>query len=129
MYIPPSERMKKVHVWLGTTAADEETYNAYFDQDEDVSQFSNDIGLDEEYDEDFIGILPIFKNQRLVAEVLANEVPLAIESLTYAIAACERHGIEFVNALFYLTDSTVNIEDPKDNYNGLKYLGVFESAL
>jgi len=59
MYISPTERIKKIHLWLGTTAVDEQTYFSYFQQENGISQFAYDIGLDEEYDEDMIGILPI----------------------------------------------------------------------
>ncbi|MGN7986167.1 immunity 22 family protein [Pedobacter sp. 22226] len=122
--------MKKVHVWIGTTMADEENFYAYFNQDEDISQFSKDLGTGEEYDEDFIGILPLFKSQVPVVEVLVNQIPIAVRSIIYAAASCERYGIESVNAAFYLTDSTVNVPDagPK-SYNGLRYVGVFDSAL
>ncbi|MGM9475221.1 immunity 22 family protein [Pedobacter sp. GSP4] len=122
--------MSKVHIWIGTTTADEETFNAYFDQEEEMSRFSQDIGLDEEYDEDFIGILPIMDREYPVAEIIANKIPISIESLTYAVASCDRYGMESANAAFYLTDSKVEIEKPiRDHYNELKYLGVFESAL
>lgn len=127
MYIPPSERMKKVHVWMGAATAGEESYNAYFNQEEGISQFSKDIGMEEEYDEDFIGILPLFRKALSVEEVLRKEVPIAIESIPDAVAACERYGLQSVNAVFYLTDSTIDVVE--GSYNGLQYIGEFDSGL
>ena len=54
----PLERMKKIHLWIGTTTKTQEEYDEYSDQDHDTSPFATDIGI-EEYDEDFIGIIPL----------------------------------------------------------------------
>lgn len=130
MYISPTERMKKIHLWVGTTTADEETYNEYFDQEDDISQFSKDIGFNEEYDEDFIGILPLFGKEIPVEDILENEVPLDKNSVAEVLEICKKMGIEKANAAFYLTDSSITVEEPyKDEYNGLKYIGEYKSAL
>jgi len=130
MYISPVERMKKIHLWIGTTAVDEAVYNLYFDQEDELSQFSKDIGLAEEYDEDFIGILPIFKNPPPIKELLEKEIPIDKDSIAEVLAVCETMGIHSINAAFYLTDSAIAIAKPnKKEYNGLRYLGEYKSAL
>jgi hypothetical protein len=130
MYISPVERMKIIHLWIGTTAVDEAVYNLYFDQEDELSQFSKDIGLAEEYDEDFIGILPIFKNPPTVKVLLEKEIPIDKDSIAEVLAVCETMGIHSINAAFYLTDSTITIAKPnKKEYNGLRYLGEYKSAL
>jgi hypothetical protein len=130
MYISPTERVKKIHLWIGTTELSEKDYYRYFDQDEETSLFAKEIGLDGEYDEDFIGILPLFERQLPVIEILQNEVPLDHGSITQAMKTCNQLGINTANAVFYVTDSALIVEEPyKSDYNGLSYLGMFKSAL
>jgi hypothetical protein len=130
MYISATERMKKIHLWLGNTAVDEQTYFNYFQQEDSISQFAYDIGLDGEYDEDMIGILPISETPIPAQEVLQKKVPIDTGSISHAEIAFKRSGIDTVNAVFYLTDSSITIKEPyKNNYNGLIYIGVFDSAL
>jgi len=130
MYISPTERMKKIHLWLGNTAADEQTYFNYFDQEDEISQLGRDIGLDEEYDEDMIGILPIFEKQVTVKEVLEKKVPIDNSSISEAEKASQKLGITTANAAFYITDSSIIIKEPyKKDYNGLSYIGEFRSEL
>lgn len=46
MYISATKRMKKIHIWIGTTFKTEDEYYNYFEQ-----EFAQDIGVDE-YDGD-----------------------------------------------------------------------------
>jgi len=130
MYISPTERMKKIHLWMGNTAADEQAYFSYFQQDDETSQFGEDIGLDGEYDEDMIGILPLSEEPIPVQEVLQKKVPIDLESIPQAEIVLEKLGISTANAAFYLTDSSVTVQEPyQKDYNGLSYIGIFKSAL
>jgi hypothetical protein len=43
MYISPTERMKKIHLWIGNTAAVEQAYFSYFQQDGETSRFGEKI--------------------------------------------------------------------------------------
>ncbi|WP_113948128.1 immunity 22 family protein [Pedobacter miscanthi] len=130
MYISPTERMKVIHLWMGNTALDEKTYYEYFEQEEKISHFGRNIGLDEEYDEDMIGILPIFEKPVTVQEVLQKKVPIDISSISAAIKAAGQAGINTVNAVFYITDSSITVKEPHQaDYNGLSYIGAFKSAL
>jgi hypothetical protein len=129
MYVSPVERMKKIHIWIGITTLSEEKYNEYFNQDNGTSLFYRDLGIDEEYDEDFIGILPIFKEPLTAEKIIADEIPIDKGDLSIAIDACNKLNIRTANAVFYLTDSSVNISKTKETYNGLKYIGIYNSSL
>lgn len=129
MYISPVERIKKIHIWIGKTSKSEEDYESYFDQEEEVSQFATDIGLDSEYDEDFIGIIPLLPEEKYVSFVLKEETPIHPSEITSAENKCKELGIENANAVFYLTDSSVVVNESNRKYNDLYYIGVFDSSL
>ncbi|MDR1460963.1 MAG: immunity 22 family protein [Campylobacteraceae bacterium] len=124
MYTSSTERMKKIHIWMGFSQKTEEEYNEYFNQDNGVSLFYKDLNIDEEYDEDFIGIIPVFDEAVGVENILKNEIPVDEEEVHKALEECSKLNIKTVNAVFYLTDANVVINKPyKENYNGLKYTG------
>ena len=139
MYISPIERMKKVHIWIGKNSLNEEDYEKYFeldcstegdfeDPDYRICQFCKDIG-EVWYDEDFIGIIPIFDQAVSIREIL-QEVPIAETDIEKVTSKCDELEMKTANAVFYLTDSQVEVPRPyKDSYNGLKYIGVFGSCL
>jgi hypothetical protein len=130
MYISPTERMKIIHLWMGNTALDEKAYYDYFEQEDEISHFGRDIGLNGEYDEDMIGILPISEKPVTLQEVLQKNIPIDISSIATAVKAAEQAGIDTVNAVFYITDSSITVKEPyKKDYNGLSYIGAFKSAL
>jgi hypothetical protein len=128
MYIDAVERMKKIHIWIGNTSLNQEKYDKYFSQDDDVSDFFKDLGIFEEYDEDFIGIIPIFKEALPIEEIFKKEIPINNKDVTKAINECRKLDVLYANAVVFLTDSTVLISDIKDSYNGLKYIGLFKSC-
>jgi hypothetical protein len=121
MYISPTERMKKIHIWIGVTSKSEEEFFNYFDQDNDNSQFSKDIALNSEYDEDFIGIIPMDRNIP-IKEIFENDVPIDTDDIPQVEKECYKLGLESANAVFYLTDSSVKIENIGKKYNGLYYI-------
>jgi len=128
MYISPLQRMKKIHIWIGTTSKSEEEFEKYFDQDNEISEFALDIGI-EEYDEDFIGIIPIFSKTESI-DTLLKEIPLKQHLYDTVVNKCKELGIINGNAILYLTDSQVEVALPfKNKYNDLKYIGIFESSL
>lgn len=127
MYISPLERMKKIHLWIGTTSKSDEEWMAYFNQEDAISQFSIDIGIDE-YDEDFIGILPLFAEKTDIKSLL-DETPVSAEHMADAIKKIESLNIKAANAVFYLTDSSITpVEPVKDFYNDCQYIGVYDSS-
>ena len=77
------DRFDRVHLWLGTVTDSEDQYEQYFEQDslpEGVfCPFCKDIGLDEEYDEDYIGIIPLFPKvvslNKLLEAVAKMKIP------------------------------------------------------
>lgn len=128
MYISPLERMKKLHLWIGATTKSGEEWNRYFESENGLSQFSIDIGM-EEYDEDFIGILPLFDHAIDIAAVL-NEIPVDQNCIEDIIKTAHSLGTEKANAVFYLTDSSVKLMEPlKTHYNDCAYFGLYDSNL
>ncbi len=128
MYISPLERMKKVHIWIGTTSKNEDEFDRYFDQNNDLCQFCKDAGI-EQYDEDFIGIIPVFESETDIRDILA-EVPIDEKCIDLAVSNSTKLGIQKANAVFYLTDSSVSIEGYDNKlYNDLRYIGMFDSDL
>ncbi len=139
MYISPLERMKKIHIWIGSTNKSEENYLKYFELDYStegdfddpeykICGFCKDIN-ELWYDEDFIGIIPLFDEEIPVDELLKN-VPIASQEIENVIMKSKDLNIDKGNAIFYLTDSEVTIPGPyKSDYNGLKYIGQFDSDL
>lgn len=131
--------MSKIHVWIGITHKSEENYLQYFELDYStegdfeapeyrVCQFCKDIGK-KWYDEDFIGIIPILKKDVSVIEIL-QEIPIEQDEIRKVLSICKEMGLSSANAIFYYTDSELIIQKPyKDNYNDLKYIGVFNSSL
>lgn len=127
MYINPLVRMKKIHIWIGTFSKSEEEYDNYFNQENSQCQFCADFDI-EEYDEDFIGIIPLFK-EKISVQSLLDEVPIDEEDIPKALKTCEKKNIKNGNAIFYLTDSSVSIKDTEKSYNELIYIGMYNSSL
>lgn len=133
--------MSKIHIWIGTTTKTEEEYLKYFeldystegdfdDPDYKECQFCKDIS-EKWYDEDMIGIMPISKDCQPIAVLLKEIEPLLQKSEIAAINdKCKSLGLNHGNAIFYYTDSDLVINNPyKENYNDLKYIGIYNSSL
>jgi len=132
------------HVWIGTTALEEDEYRSYFRLDspgqgdyDDPNRkrcgFCLDLGIDR-YDEDFICIAPLLAAEE-DAESLLKKTPIRYEEICRARQRCTELGIEKANAVFcysvpkdddpYLL--VIDIDPRPDKvYNGLTYLGAFE---
>jgi hypothetical protein len=128
--------MNKVHLWIGSNFSSEEEYLQYFklNYDENVStddptykicDFCKDIGI-RWYDEYFIGIIPRFEQEEDLDTIL-EEAAVDIDELDRIKETCSNLGIEKANAIFWYQDAELEISKPyKENYSGLKYIGVFE---
>jgi hypothetical protein len=127
MYISPLERMKKIHIWTGYFSGNGDEFENYFNQEIPPCQFCTDIDMDE-YDEDYIGIIPLFE-EKVGVQYLLDKVPVDVDDISKVLEACKNKGIKEDNAIFYLTDSSVSIKNSEKDYNELKYLGLYNSSL
>ncbi|PHM59280.1 immunity 22 family protein [Xenorhabdus sp. KK7.4] len=126
----------RVHLWIGNNFSSEDEYIKYFELDYSVEgnfddpnyklcQFCKDVGL-QWYDEDFIGIIPRRDESVSIDEIL---VDAAVDQDEFQSIKdiCDRLGIKEANAIFWYQDSELHIYPPyKEQYNGLKYIGLFE---
>ncbi|MEB3900375.1 immunity 22 family protein [Pseudomonas putida] len=128
------ERYKKVHVWVGTNFSSEVDYLKYFELDHSVDLddpaykvcgFCRDIGI-KWYDEDFIGIMPRRAKEVSLDEILMDAA-VDSEHINALKVECLKLGINKANAIFWYSDAGTSISKPlKLNYNGLKYVGLYE---
>ena len=121
------DRFDRIHLWLGTITESEEKYEQYFEQDNlpegEFCSFCKDIGLNEEYDEDYIGIIPLFKKV-IPLKKLLKEAAIDTSSLPMVEERCKELGITGGNAILWYSDSNLTISSKK-KYNGLTYIGEF----
>ncbi|AXM94860.1 immunity 22 family protein [Pseudomonas plecoglossicida] len=128
------ERYEKIHVWVGSNFESEADYLKYFELDYSVDiddpaykvcGFCKDIGI-KWYDEDFMGIIPR-KPQEVSLDEIVKDSSVDPSELERLKASCVSNGINKANAIFWYSDGGVVIPEPlKANYNGLKYIGLFE---
>jgi len=128
------ERYEKIHVWVGSNFESEADYLKYFELDYSVDidnpaykvcGFCKDVGI-RWYDEDFIGIIPR-KSQEVNLDEIVKESSVDPSELERLKAGCVSNGINKANAIFWYSDGGVIVSEPlKSNYNGLKYIGLFE---
>lgn len=126
----------KVHLWIGTVHKTEKEYSKYFELDSStegdfddpnykVCEFCKDVGL-KWYDHDFIGIIPLFEDE-VDLDVILEEAAIDEEEWSKVKKICKNLGIDKANAIFWYQDPDLDIKKPyKDNYNGLKYIGLFQ---
>ncbi|KOS60269.1 immunity 22 family protein [Lysinibacillus agricola] len=130
--------MSKVHVWVGINNADDETFEKYFELDYDdpdmdiddplykVCQFCLDIN-EKWYDEDCIGVYK--EDSTLDVRIALEELSVSQETLLEIQDICIKKGLEEVNAMFYYMDSEIDVVDKNKLYNGLSYIGEFDTNL
>lgn len=94
-------------IWIGVITSTEEEYLTYFDEYQDPCGFCKDIE-EEEYDPDFIGIIPLF-DELVDIEILANETPLSIENIQRLVDDCQKMGISKGNAIVFYSGDTRKI--------------------
>lgn len=131
-----SDNHQKVHLWVGTNFQPEEQYLEYFKLDYSVEGdfddpayklcgFCRDIGT-KWYDEDFIGIIHRKDREVSLSEIL-EEAAVDSSEKASVVAQCLKLGINKANSIFWYADSNLEIKEPiKDEYNGLKYIGLFD---
>lgn len=127
MYLSPLERMKKVHIWIGTFSGSEKEYEDYFNLQDSPCRFCIDINTDE-FDEDFIGIIPLFNEEQDIS-ILLQQVPIDMDDIKNALTKCKAMELVKGNAVFYLTDVSLTIPNKEKSFNGLKYIGMYNSSL
>jgi len=127
MYLSPLERMKKVHIWIGTFSGSEKEYEDYFNLQDSPCRFCIDINTDE-FDEDFIGIIPLFSEEQDIS-ILLQQVPIDMGDIKNALIKCKAMELVKGNAVFYVTDVSLTIPNKKKSFNGLKYIGMYNSSL
>ena len=127
MYLSPLERMKKVHIWIGTFSGSEKEYEDYFNLQDSPCRFCIDINTDE-FDEDFIGIIPLFSEEQDIGILLQLE-PIDMGDIKSALIKCKAMELVKGNAVFYVTDVSLTIPNKEKSFNGLKYIGMYNSSL
>ena len=127
MYLSPLERMKKVHIWIGTFSGSEKEYEDYFNLQDSPCRFCIDINTDE-FDEDFIGIIPLFREEQDIG-ILLQQVPIDMGDIKSALIKCKAMELVKGNAVFYVTDVSLTIPNKEKSFNGLKYIGMYNSSL
>jgi hypothetical protein len=123
------------YLWIGTNFMPVEEYNKYFELDYTeeldspeykVCPFCKDIG-DNWYDEDFIGYPKPLQKEIDVGELIDKLISPGLECRQEIIEKCHQLGITKANALVWYKASEVELQKPyKENYNQLKYIGVFK---
>ncbi len=113
--------MSKIKIWTGFFKGNEEEYLQYFEEDDDCG-FCKDIH-EEEYDPDFIGIIPLF-NERLDIEKLATYTPLCIKSRKLLVDDCRSLGIKEGNAILFYSGDTREIKQG-EVFNQLIYINEY----
>lgn len=124
-----TERFRTAHLWVGNISIDEVEYLKYFDQDDleedECCNFCKDIGLNEEYDEDYIIIFPFLENPVSLGEVFSTEIPFENKNeMEKAIKICSEKGIEKINTFVFYSAPTLTVEKNR-KFNGLTYIGEF----
>lgn len=123
------------YLWIGTNFMPIEKYNKYFeldystedldDPDYKVCDFCKDIG-DNWYDEDFIGYPEPLKKEVDIGKLIDKLISPGLDCRQAIIDKCHSLGITKANALFWYEASELTLKKPyKENYNGLKYIGIF----
>ncbi len=118
------DRFKTGHLWVGYV--DSYEYEMYFNQDDEISSFCEDIGLDYEYDEDFIIIFDPLKQGVTIDEIIV-EIPLYDDvERKKVIDKFSELQLDVVNTFVFYSDPSIQI----NNYKGLAnlyYLGQFNA--
>jgi len=129
--------MSKVHVWIGISDSDDETFEKYFELDYNtdvemddplykVCQFCVDTKT-EWYDEDMIAIYKI--DHLISVEEALEEIPVSKDTLLEINTICVGKGIKNINAMFFYTDGDLKITNTDRLFNGLVYLGEFKTNI
>jgi hypothetical protein len=121
----------KIHVWIGVSPKSREEFSQYFiinleDRAAEIgtSQFGKDVNI-QWYDDDLIGVY--YNEANTALEEAVEEIPTSPNSIQEIRERCAELNINKANAMFYYEDAELRIIQPKEKYNGLTYLGVFNN--
>jgi len=130
------EIMSKLHVWIGISNVDNNTFNEYFkidysDPDRDIDDpkykicgFCKDIN-EKVYDEDWIGVY--WQDELTDVDEFIEELSVDDETMVEIRNICIQKGLIKVNTMFFYFDSEIEITDVNKLYNGLHYIGLFDT--
>ncbi|CAM5618287.1 hypothetical protein MAUB1S_10520 [Mycolicibacterium aubagnense] len=119
----------KISVWIGTTAKNEDEFNAYFDGLENPK---SECGIHRDFgvgfiDTDFFGTFATVGRQVISVEELCKEVPCHRNETHAAIVKrCRELGILAGNVLSYCDDATFTEDNPAMRYNDMVFIGTFD---
>lgn len=123
--------MSKIHVWIGKTSKDKESFSRYFeinpserDAGTGASQFDKDVNI-KWYDDDLIGV---YYDENYSLETLIDELPISPEVQESIQARCIELEIKEANAMFYYEDADLTVSDVAKKYNDLTYIGSFDNG-
>lgn len=123
------DRFNRAHLWIGNVSCNQENYETHFQLNgQDMSQFSMDLGLLYEYDDDFIGILPLM-DDLLPIDELCQETIIAISEIPNVMKHCACLGIEKANAIVWYSDSDITFPIGHQLSYGLVYIGEFDTEM
>jgi Immunity protein 22 len=133
-------RASKLHLWVGKTEKSQKDFDQYFDQTEAflfdasgreksqdqivLSQFSKDIGKQASFDEDFLSIY--FGGENLDLNETLAELEDS-EDFELIQKTCIEKSVIEANAMFFYSDAELDVTDHHRKYNGLTYIGQFDS--
>lgn len=140
---PPPAPFSSLHLWIGTTPLSHADFGAYFDaaddywshEVEDIEAadtdltgcgFCVDLGMRFLYDEDLLLVIRL-ETPVAVRELVEMSAIESEASVRAIVAACAERGIRTANAMFVYADPTQPVADAARPYNGLPYIGLFQS--
>lgn len=139
----PPAPFSALHFWIGTTAMSDADFGAYFDaadnywshEIEDIEAsdadltgcgFCVDLGMRFLYDEDLLLVIrldaPIAVSELVTMSTLDSD-----KSVQAVVAACAGQRIHTANAMFVYADPTQAVANTTRLYNGVPYIGLFQS--
>lgn len=123
---------RNLKIWLGTVTSNEETYLKNFELDYETEDFDDPEYKvcnfckhinDDWYDEDFLGIIPLSKNQE-TAKTLLSKTPLNTKNREQAESDAKSLNINSGNAILFYSGETREI-NLGETFEGLKYIGEY----
>lgn len=140
---------QRIHIWAGMSQnKTEEQFYKYFDQSKFLkdnhnfnndeayprdapdfnlrSQFSKDIGMQYDYDADWITIY--HGRKRISIQAAIEELPVWDDQIEVEIyQACINKGISTVNCILCYADDELSVDNPLESYNDMIYIGSFNN--
>ncbi|MCX8754056.1 immunity 22 family protein [Snodgrassella sp. B3837] len=123
-----------IQLWIGNNFLEEEKYQQYFQQFEGIQKdvlnpkprclFCADIGEIAYITEKLVALERFSSSQKI--EYIIDSIKVNKNEKKRIYEKCIELGISKANALFWYKASELTLKKPyKENYNGLKYIGIF----